>query len=94
MPRALNGHRDFALMARAGPRLTAWPNLAALVNQAAQQIEVFVIDRLVFFSAKLADAHPTDGATAMIIALFFAFVIPPPAIPTFLIHSDLHLLFP
>lgn len=94
MPRALNGHRDLALMARASPRLTARPNLAALVNQAAQQIEVFVIDRLVFFSAKLADPHPADGATAMIIALFFAFIISTSAVPAFLIHSDLHLLFP
>jgi len=94
MARAFNGDGDLALMARAGPRLAAGPDFAPLVDQAAQQLGVFVINGLVFFSAELANAHPADGATATIIAFFFAFIIPPPAVPTFLIHNRLHLLFP
>ena len=57
MPGALDGPGELALVLRAGACLPARPDLAIFRNKAPQHLGVFVINRGIAISAKLAGAR-------------------------------------
>ena len=82
---------DQALMPGAGAGLAAGADFASVRNQAAQQIDVLVINGFVLFGAKLADADTSRATTAPVLAFLFAAFIITAAWAALLFHGTRHI---